>query len=65
MPGSKAPEWRTSSHSEGDACVEVADGPDGVRLRDSKDPDGPVLAFDAEDWTAFIAGVRRGDFDRS
>ena len=37
--------WRKSSHStaEGDNCVEVAGVSDVVAVRDSKDPDGPVL----------------------
>ncbi|MGW8376205.1 DUF397 domain-containing protein [Streptomyces sp. ODS28] len=53
--------WRKSSHSNGSggSCVEVADGAPGtVPVRDSKNPDGPVLAFGANAWTAFIAGIR-------
>lgn len=39
--------WRTSSYSDatGGECVEVAAAKDGVMVRDSKDPDGPVLAL--------------------
>ena len=39
--------WRKSSYSgaNGGNCVEVADGPGSVLVRDSKDPDGPRLAF--------------------
>ncbi|XTZ13382.1 DUF397 domain-containing protein [Micromonospora echinospora] len=55
--------WRKSSHSgdEG-ACVEMAVVPDTiavrdvtgtVAVRDSKDPDGPVLLFPPAAWTAF------------
>jgi hypothetical protein len=57
--------WRKSSYSNGDGgdCVEVADGfPSIVPVRDSKDPQGPALAFPAEAWTAFIGGVKSGDF---
>lgn len=32
-------------------------------LRDSKDPNGPKLAFATVEWDAFIAGVRDGEFD--
>lgn len=56
--------WHKSSRSgaEGD-CVEVADNlPDVVAVRDSKDPDGPVLTFTRAEWSAFIDGVRAGDF---
>ncbi|GAA4223590.1 hypothetical protein GCM10022254_01020 [Actinomadura meridiana] len=37
--------WRKSSHSDDyqGACVEVAEVTAGVAIRDSKDPDGPVL----------------------
>jgi hypothetical protein len=32
-------------------------------MRDSDDPDGPVLAFTAAEWEAFVAGVKDGEFD--
>ncbi|MES9602871.1 MULTISPECIES: DUF397 domain-containing protein [Actinomadura] len=37
--------WRKSSHStsNGGNCVELADVAGAVAVRDSKDPDGPVL----------------------
>ncbi|GAA2444117.1 DUF397 domain-containing protein [Actinomadura vinacea] len=37
--------WRKSSRStsSGGNCVELADAADAVAVRDSKDPDGPVL----------------------
>ncbi|MFR9728864.1 DUF397 domain-containing protein [Saccharopolyspora sp. MS10] len=51
--------WLKSSKSQnGSACVEVA--VDLRRLRDSKDPAGPVLRVDVP---AFIAAVKRGRFD--
>jgi hypothetical protein len=34
-----------------------------IAVRDSKDLDGPVLTFNAEEWAAFVAGVRDGEFD--
>ncbi|MFF3003256.1 DUF397 domain-containing protein, partial [Kitasatospora sp. NPDC057940] len=36
--------------------------PGRVPVRDSKDPDGPVLAFPADAWRAFIAAVHEGEF---
>jgi len=51
--------WAKSSYSanSGD-CVEVAPLPGGGRaVRDSKDPDGPVLRFTAQEWTAFIGRI--------
>lgn len=49
--------WHKSSHSnnEGGFCVEVATCPDTVHVRDSKDPEGPALAFAPAAWSAFLA----------
>ncbi|WP_431885916.1 DUF397 domain-containing protein [Micromonospora wenchangensis] len=54
--------WRKSTRSNGQGgnCVEVADELSGVvMVRDSKDPGGPVLAFDPYSWRAFVAGTAR------
>ena len=57
--------WRKSTRSGAAGhCVEVADTPATVYVRDSKDASGPVLRFAASDWAKFIAGVRDGEFDR-
>jgi hypothetical protein len=32
-------------------------------VRNSTDPEGPVVRFTPEEWTAFVGGVRDGDFD--
>jgi hypothetical protein len=64
--GTSSLRWRKSSRSGpySDNCVEVAQLPGGVTaMRDSKDPDGPVLTFGDSRWTSFIAGVRAGLFD--
>ena len=58
--------WRKSSRS-GSAeqnCVEVdATARGAVRIRDSKDRMGPVLAVKATSWGAFLSGVRAGRLD--
>jgi Domain of unknown function (DUF397) len=57
--------WRKSSYSSGNggACVEVARNLPGViAVRDSKDPDGPKLAFAPGEWRAFTAAVKAGEF---
>lgn len=48
-------DWRKSSHSgsEGGACVEIAAHPAAIHIRDSKNPDGPVLTVAPTTWTAF------------
>lgn len=49
--------WRKSSYSSSGDCVEVAPVPGGVLVRDSKNPDGPVLAVAATGWQAFRHAV--------
>lgn len=50
------PSWFKSSYSTGSGgeCVEVAASPAAVYVRDSKDREGPILAFDAAAWSAFV-----------
>jgi hypothetical protein len=52
--------WRKSSYSNGNGgmCVEVAFGASGAGVRDSKDPSGVKLHFEASAWRAFTAQVR-------
>jgi len=55
----------TASFANGN-CVEVATLPDGmVGIRNSKDPDGPVLRFTPGEWDAFLAGALAGEFDQA
>jgi hypothetical protein len=55
-------EWRKSRRSQTNGCVEVTTLGDMVAVRDSKDPDGPVLHFSQHEWASFLAGVIDGDF---
>ncbi len=56
--------WRKSTHSNGQAaCVEVAVTDPAVAVRDTKDRTGPVLVFSPQEWLAFTAGVRNGQYD--
>ncbi|HUC25269.1 MAG TPA: DUF397 domain-containing protein [Streptosporangiaceae bacterium] len=58
--------WRKSSYSgsNGGGCVDVADNlPGVVAVRDSKDPSGPVLAFGPDEWRAFTAAIKTGEYD--
>lgn len=55
--------WKKSSHSSGNGnCVEVAVLDGAILLRDSKDPQGPVLTFTRDEWAAFVAGTQGGEF---
>ncbi|GAB3856424.1 hypothetical protein GCM10029963_52770 [Micromonospora andamanensis] len=52
--------WRKSSRSsQANDCVEVAVGLPVVGVRDSKDPAGPVLLFEAYAWRVFVAAPPR------
>nr|WP_051467158.1 DUF397 domain-containing protein [Actinomadura oligospora] len=57
--------WRKSSRSSdtGGQCVELAGCAHDVAVRDSKDPDGPKLVFDASVFGAFARRVKSGALD--
>jgi len=61
----KAARWIKATASTGNgACVEVArGGEDEVLVRNSRDPEGPVLSFTKAEWHAFRAGVKALEFD--
>jgi uncharacterized protein DUF397 len=53
--------WRKASYSgtNGGGCVEVATSLPGiVAVRDSKDPEGPVLTVSPDDWARFLTRLR-------
>jgi hypothetical protein len=58
------PAWRTSSRCGNNTCVSVATHAAGMLVRDSKLDDSPILAFNTDDWNAFLTGIRAGEFDR-
>ena len=58
--------WHKSTRSGGSGnCVEVADNLPGiVAVRDTKNRDGGTLIFTDAEWTAFVGGVKDGEFDK-
>jgi len=59
-------EWYKSTFSDGQgSCVEVRASADSVAVRDTKDRGGPSLGFTPDEWRAFIAGAKAGEFDLS
>ena len=56
-------QWHKSSYSGTSAnCVEVCTNEAAVAVRDSKNANGPELVFTPQVWTAFVAGIKRGEF---
>jgi hypothetical protein len=52
--------FQRSSFCGSSACVEVARTADRVQVRDA---DGQQVSYDFDEWRAFLAGVRDGEFD--
>ena len=55
-------DWAKSSYSNnGGNCVEVANSfPGAAPVRDSKNPNGPVLVFPTSSWSSFVSAVKGG-----
>ncbi|MGW2324488.1 DUF397 domain-containing protein [Streptomyces sp. NPDC001700] len=57
-----SPEWRKSSYSgdDGGECVEVASIPGRMAIRDSKNPEGPVLLLSPDAFGDFVTAAANG-----
>jgi len=60
-------DFRKSSWSKNNpkTCVLVAIKPEGVAVRDSKDDAKQTLFFSHDEWSAFVNGVKSGEFNRA
>ncbi|MGW5973943.1 DUF397 domain-containing protein [Streptomyces sp. NPDC055186] len=53
--------WRKSSYSgpgDGNECVEIANSPTHIAVRDSKAPSGATLAFPAGAFRIFVEALK-------
>ncbi|GII75983.1 hypothetical protein Sru01_09650 [Sphaerisporangium rufum] len=52
--------WRTSSYTSGNGgnCVEVAEFPDSIAVRDSKRRTGGHLRVSRAEWRDFLATIK-------
>jgi hypothetical protein len=51
--------WRKSSYSGSQAnCVEVGNAADLVKVRDTKDRQGPTLTMSADAWRRLMTGIK-------
>ena len=55
--------WLKAQASGATGCVEIASTVDKIAIRDSKDPDGPILVYTLTEFSAFLEGARNGEFD--
>jgi hypothetical protein len=56
--------WQRAEGGEPDeGAVEIAFVDDLIGMRNSAEPDGPVLVFTQAEWDAFVAGAQDGEFD--
>ena len=56
--------YRRSSLCATGSCIEVAISHDGlVKVRDNKDLSKAPLTFNADEWKAFIGGIKNREFD--
>lgn len=62
--GGIGPSWRKASLSHAaNNCVELSSTADFVAVRDSKNPDSPILTYTSAAWSAFLIGAKKGYFD--
>lgn len=62
--GTDSQAWTKSSLSFPNGnCVELNVTETVALLRNSREPDGPVLVFTHQEWDDFLQGAARGEFD--
>lgn len=57
------PIWRNAGRCDGGHCLEIGTLGEFVVVRNSADPDGTYVTLSREEWHAFAAGVKNGEFD--
>ena len=56
-------DWQKSNRSNTNgACVEARLNENMIEVRNSRDPNGPIVSFTQREWEAFIGGVADGEF---
>ncbi len=54
---------KATASGSGGSCVQMRRHAGMVEVRDSKDPDGPVLRFTPGEWAAVLDGAQHAEFD--
>ena len=55
--------WRTATMSGGTNCVQVKSQDGMIFVGNSRLVDGPFLSYTHDEWTAFLDGAKKGEFD--
>ncbi|GAA3356289.1 DUF397 domain-containing protein [Saccharopolyspora gregorii] len=55
--------WRKSSYSGGNNCVEIGRIGGRAAIRDTKAPDSARLTTTDTQWTDFLTAIKHGRFD--
>jgi hypothetical protein len=62
-PSADTPWIKAARSGTSGSCVELRRRAGGVEVRDSKDPNGPVLRFTPAEFAALLDGARKTEFD--
>ncbi len=54
---------KAAASAQGGNCVQMRRQARGIEVRDSKDPDGPVLHFTDAEFAAWVDGAKKAEFD--
>lgn len=63
ITNSKQSPWRIAKMSGDSNCVQVRSDDDMIVIGNSRFPDGPFLSYTKDEWTAFLDGAKKGEFD--
>jgi hypothetical protein len=54
---------KAQASSQAGECVELRRASGAIEVRDSKNPAGPVLRFAPCEWSVWLDGAEKGEFD--
>ena len=55
--------FKAQASTHNGQCVELASVGDKIAIRDSRDPDGPILVYKRAEFKTFLDAIRDGQFD--
>ncbi|MEV6324579.1 DUF397 domain-containing protein [Nocardia sp. NPDC051787] len=56
-------DWRVSSFTDNETCVEVAGTPNIIYVRNSNAREAGTVAFTRAEFSAWLKGCKAGEFD--